>query len=384
MNPQAATTDHRGGPIAQPLAVVKHLRGDGLSILDAHQHDHLGHVGAGRQPHSLALHPNQRWLYVPYMGSNSLEVIDKWTLSVQRTLDESETGTAPVGAEVTRNGAYLFISTYGDLPEEHTPGLAVFEITQDGNVEPIAQLPIGKAAGLAIDIKNNVWVALNDADQVLHIRGEPPFQTLDTFSVPGDPQDIVYSPGYGLLGINNVEAGCVCFIDTLDQSMLGTTPAAHPRGGSIDPTVDQWFVGNTEGDGITAIDLDCVRPATKQRMRNASNQIPLGTATAFTDVIPGGGVLVVDAYDNDRVTFVDTGTFESTTQIQTGGSPHHPRFSGDGRTCYVPSIDADTVTVIDTHAIKHSPEDVAVESVIDCPSGSGPSSCFRTDRGELP
>ncbi|WP_265111448.1 hypothetical protein [Halosolutus halophilus] len=367
----------------RPLALVKHLRGEGFTAIDAGRHEPLSRVGEGRQPHALAVHPGGRWAYVPYMASNALEVVDLRTLTVADRVEG--VATAPVGAVLTRTGRYLFVSTYGGLPGNDRPGLAVFR-TDDERVTPVAEVPIGKAAGLTVDARNDLWVALKDADEVIRVSGTPPFEERGRFEVAGGPQDLVYEPAYGLLGVNNVDAGSVTFVDVLEASVLGSVPAPNPRGGTAVPASDRWFVGNTDGDGVTAVDVDAVRRGDTDS--TAIEHVPLGTATAFTDATPDGALVAVDAYDDDRVTFLEPAALEILARVETGPTPRHPRFSADGRVCYVPSVDDDAVTVVDVDAIRSNadaprfdPDHDPIVTSIDVPDGAGPAGCFRTDRG---
>jgi YVTN family beta-propeller protein len=359
------------------FGLVKHLRGEGFTVVDTSRDEVVGAVGRGRQPHTVAVHPNGRWGYVPYMASNSLEVIDLWSPEVAS--ENHDVGTAPVGATVTRTGNYLFVSSYGELPNEDAPGLAVFETDDEGGVSRVAELPVGKAAGVIVDAANDVWVALNEACQVVRLDGQPPFEELDRFSVPGDPQDTSFSREYGLLGVNNVEDGSVTFFDTLGAQRLATVEAPNPRGGTAAPAARRWFVGNTEGDGITVVDLENVREADGEFLDDATETVETGSSTAFTDVRPDGRLLVVDAYDDDRVTFLDPGSLELVQKIRTGGTPHHPRFSVDGRRCYVPNEDDDTVSVLDTGGTVHE-DTVSKVNEIQLPDGVAPSGFFLTDR----
>lgn len=363
-----------------PLALVKHLRGEGFTVIDAAAHEPLCHLGEGRQPHALAVHPNGRWGYVPYMASNSLEIVDLWTLEVVDRIDR--VGTAPVGATLTRAGRHLFVSSYGTLPTYDDPGLVVFEVGADGRLELIDQLPVGKAAGIVVDARNDVWVALKDANEIVRIDGTEPFLERDRIAVPGDPQDMTYAPAEGLLGVNNVESGCVTFIDVLDAAFRGTVPAPNPRGGTVVSAHDRWVVGNKDGDGVTVIDLSAVRREEGNHLDDAAEQVSLGTPTAFTDVTPDGALLAIDAYEDDRVTFLDPADLDVVARVETGQAPHHPRFSADGRVCYVPSMDADTVTVIDTTPLRTGSTEARTLTTIDVPEGAAPSGCFRTDRRE--
>lgn len=366
----------RRTPTASGLALVKHLRGEGFTAVDTSRHETVGQVGEGRQPHTVAVHPAGRWGYVPYMASNSLEVIDLWSLEVASKVDD--VGTAPVGATVTRTGDYLFVSSYGALPNEDSPGLAVFETDDEGGVSRLAELPVGKAAGVVVDAANDIWVALNEACEVVRFDGQPPFEELDRFSVPGDPQDTSFSREYGLLGVNNVEDGSVTFFDTLGAERLATVDAPNPRGGAAVPGACRWFVGNTEGDGVTAVNLEEVREADPERL-DAAESVETGSSTAFVDARPDGELVVVDAYEDNRVTFLDPGSLEVVHKIRTGGTPHHPRFSVDGRRCYVPNEDDDTVSVLDTGgrvgegAVSHVKD-------IQLPNGVAPSGCFLIQR----
>ncbi|WP_336328473.1 hypothetical protein [Halovenus sp. HT40] len=378
----ATDRDDSSGPIAGPLAFVKHLRGEGFTVIDTDRHEPLTQVGNGRQPHTLAVHPSGRWGYVPYMGSNTLEVIDFRELRVTARLDQDRIGTAPVGAALTRTGDYLLVSCYGGLPDHDTPGLVVFETSERGDVTPLKQLPVGKAGGIIVDVRNDVWVALKDENAVVRLAGSPPFDERDRFSVPGDPQDVAYAASYGLLGVNNVDDGSVTFLDTLAGELRGTVPAPNPRGGTAVPAADRWFVGDTEGDGVTAIDVTAVREGTGDHLDSAADRVELGTPTAFTDATPDGAVLAIDAYEGDRVTFLDPATLNVVARVRTGETPHHPRFSPDGRICYVPNMDEDTVTVLDTASLRGDDPAAPVVTTIDFPDGSAPSGCFRTDRSE--
>ncbi|ELY89796.1 beta-propeller fold lactonase family protein [Natrinema altunense] len=367
------TTPARRG--AGPLALVKHLRGEGLTVIDAVAHEPLGRIGDGRQPHALAVRPGGRWAYVPYMASNELEIVDLWTLSVADRVDE--VGTAPVGAVLSRTGRYLFVSTYGGLPGNDRPGLVVFR-TAGERVEPIAQRPVGKAAGLAVDAANDVWVALRDGDELLRLGGTPPFDVLDRFAVGAGPQDLASEPSRGLLGVNNADGDSVTVVDTRAATVLGTVPAPNPRGGTAVPGSDRWVVGDTAGDGLTVIDLEAVRRGDGEGA--VADRVALGTPTAFPDVTPDGAVLAVGAYDDDRVTFLDPSSLDVVARVETGPTPRHPRFSADGGVCYVPSVDADAVTVIDVDDVRSGDPDPIV-TTIDVPEGAAPAGCFRTDRG---
>lgn len=369
----------RIAPVARPLALVKHLRGEGCTVIDAGRHEPLAQVGSGRQPHALAVHPAGRWGYLPYMGSNTLEVVDLWSLDVTARIGRGELGTAPLGASLTRTGEFLLVSCYGALPDHDEPGLTVFATDASGSITQADQLPLGKAGGVVVDVRNDIWVALNEANEVLRLAGEPPFEVRDRFDVPGDPQDMAYAPAYGLLGVNNVEDGSVTFLDTLAGEVRDTIEAPNPRGGTAVPAADRWFVGDTDGDGITAIDLSALPHSSGESHGDARVHIELGTPTAFTDATPDGTLLVVDAYEDKRVTFIDPSSLDIVARVETGESPHHPRFSADGQVCYVPNVDADTVTVLDTASVRDDGE-ASVITTIEFPDGSAPSGCFRTDR----
>lgn len=383
MTHTATDPDDRSAPGVGPLALVKHLRGEGFTVIDAARHESVAQVGGGRQPHTLAVHPGGRWGYVPYMGSNTLEVIDLRSLGVTTRLEQSRIGTAPVGAALTRTGEYLFVSCYGGLPDHDSPGLSVFETSRHGELALFEQLPVGKAGGVVVDVRNDVWVALKEENAVVRLGGSPPFDECDRFSVPGDPQDLAYAAAYGLLGVNNVDDGSVTFVDTLAGEIRGTVPAPNPRGGTAVPAADRWFVGDTEDDGVTAIDVAAVRGGAGGRLDGAADRVALGTPTAFTDATPDGAVLAIDAYEDDRVTFLDPATLDVVARVRTGETPHHPRFSPDGRICYVPNMDADTVSVLDTAPLRGDDPAAPVVATIEFPDGSAPSGCFRTDRSEF-
>lgn len=196
--------DGRPAPVAEPLARVKHLRSEGVTGIDANRHEPLAQVGAGRQPHALAVHSGGRWGYVPYMGSNTLEVID----------------------------------------------------------------------------------------------------------------------------------------------------------------------------------VDAVRAGNGDRLVDAA-RVTFGTPTACTDATPDGALLAIDAYEDDRVTFLDPATLDVVARVRTGETLHHPQCSADSQICYVPNTDTNTVTVLDTQALREGDSHAPIIATIDLPEGSAPSGCFRTDRRDL-
>jgi protein NirF len=373
------TDDTAAEPVTGPLALVKQLRGSGLTAIDAGRHRSLGQVGQGRQPHGLVVAPGGRWGYVPYAGSSEVEVIDLHTLSVAERVES--VGTAPVGATLTRTGRHLFVSTYGELPSHDEPGIAVLE-TEGRSVELVAERPVGKTGGIEVDARNDVWAALPAADQVVRVSGTPPFAVETRLEMPTEPQDLVSARDFGLLGINSVGEDAVTFVDVFAGSVLGAVDAPNPRGGTPVPRSDRWFLGDTEGDGVTVVDLGAVRAGSAGP--DAVERVPLGTPTAFTDVTPDGSLLAVDAYEDDRVTFLDPETLEVVDRVRTGETPRHPRFSPDGEVCYVPNVDADTVSVLDTAAAGRQGGQVRELAEVVLPDGAGPAGCFRTDRRSFP
>lgn len=376
---------------ANRLALVKLMRGSGFAVIDVGRgrEAHVATVGEGRHPHGLALHPGGRWAYLAFAGSSTVETVDLETLSVvART---GAVGTAPIGVEPSRDGRYLFVTAYGDLPDDG-PGLTVLRTGESGDTvgggidrdpTPVAHLPIGTCAGVVVDEAGDVWVALKDDDEVVRLAGEPPFDVRDRIAVPGDPQDLAYAPHYGLIGVNNVDDGSVSFVDVHDRELAGTVDAPNPRGGAVSVVHDRWFVGDTEGDGVSVVDVGGDAPSPDERLR-------LGTPTAFADVSPDGRYAVVDAYDDDRVTFVDVATLDVHARVRVGDTPRHPRFGADGRRCYVPTVDDDALAVVDTASLSGSGSDTGdpggdpnptLRTRIDLPTDTAPSSCFLTGRG---
>lgn len=194
----------RPAPVAEPLALVRHLRSEGVTVIDANRHEPLAQVGAGRKPHALAVHPGGRRGYVPYVGSNTLEVID----------------------------------------------------------------------------------------------------------------------------------------------------------------------------------VDAVRAGNGDRLVDAA-RVTFGTPTACADATPDGALLAIDAYEDDRVTFLDPATLDVVARVRTGETLHHPQCSADSQICYVPNTDTNTVTVLDTQALREGDGHAPIVTTIDLPEGSAPSGCFRTDRRDL-
>ncbi|WP_254766671.1 YncE family protein [Salinilacihabitans rarus] len=364
------------------LAFVKLMRDRGFAAVDVDGREEddgecefVARVGEGRHPHGLAFGPRGRRAYLAYASSGTVEAVDVRSSSV---LDRTDAvGTAPIGVAASRDGRYLYVTGYGDLPDDDGPGVTVLRThaRDDGRFEPVAHLPIGKGAGVVVDAGDDPWVALKDDGAVVRLDGRPPFDVRDRLSVPGEPQDLSYAPGYRLLGVNDVDDGSVSFVDLAERRVVATVDAPNPRGGAASAAHDRWFVADTEGDGLTVVDLAGERPTRETRL-------PLGTPTAFVDVAPGGAHVAVDAYEDDRVSFVDAGTLDVVARVRTGETPRHPAFAADGRRCYVANVDDDSVAAIDTSSLREpgSDPDPRLLARVDLPTDSAPSSCFLTER----
>ncbi|MFB6084027.1 MAG: beta-propeller fold lactonase family protein [Halorientalis sp.] len=351
-----------------PLALIKHLREEGFTALDAATGEPLGTVGTGRQPHAVVVHPSGRWAYVPYMGSGTIEVVDLQELSVTTTV---EAITAPVGAALA--GDRLLVGTYGPLPGVTAPGLAVFETdATTGDLRLVDELELGRCAGIVVDGTGGVWAALKEDDTVVRLSADgDDLSVRERIHVPAGPQGMRYAPEYDIVGVDCVEGDAVAFLEADGGGLLGVVDAPNPRSGAVVPDHDRWFVSDTEGDGLTVVDLATMGDDT------ITDRVFLGTPTAFTDARPDGSLVVADAEDDDRVTFLDPAGPTVVSRVQTGERPHHARFTADGETCYVPNAGADTVSVLDVTDRADAVERTAEISVFE---GAAPSGCYLTDR----
>lgn len=355
------------------LAFVKLMRGTGFAAIDVVRETNISTVGEGRHPHGLAVHPTGRWVYLAYASSGTVEVVDTRTLKIiDRT---TAVGTAPIGIECSRDGRHVFVTAYGGLPEDEEPGLSILRTNARGNgiLEPVEHRPLGTCAGIVTDATGGLWIALKDANELVRLDSSPSFDVTDRIPVPGDPQDVAYEPTYRLLGVNNVADGSVSFVDVRERRVQATVDGPNPRSGAVSPLTDRWFVADTEDDGVTVVDVGDDEPSRVGR-------ISLGTPTAFVDVAPGGEYIVIDAYDDNRVTFVDTRALEVVARVETGETPRHPRFAADGQRCYVPNVDDDSVAVLDTAPLYDGGNTPTVQARIAVPEDSAPSSCFLTER----
>lgn len=373
MEPTGATEGRIQG---SEVGLVKNMRSKGFSVIDTTTYEYIGQIGEGKHPHALAI--SSGFGYVPYMSSNFVEIIDLASLSVVGKIEE--VGDAPVGASLTNDGRYLFVTSYAPIPGEKKPGVSVID-TKDNSITETVSL--GKSAGVVTDTSNDIWVTLKDDDEVVKISGEPPFEIIERFGLPSGPQDIIMSTDTsnqsqrGLLGVNSVEDDKVTFIE--NSEILSTVEAPNPRGGSFVEENERWFVSDTEGDGITVIDINQVRQGSSDPVLK---RVSTGSPSAFTDVTPDGSIVVIDAYNDDKITFLDTDTLEILDRVETGDNPHHPQFGPEGNICYVPNMEDETVSVVNVEKI-YSGGSAEVVRHIEVPGGTGPSSFFQTQRRDF-
>lgn len=350
---------------AEPLALVKLMRGDAVAVVAPERGECLATVGSGEHPHAVAVDPSGRWAYLVFAGSGTVEVLDLESRSI---VAHETVGTGPIGASLSADGGRLFVTSYGNLRRADEPGVTVLETTPASGTPTVTrEIPLGKAAGSAVDTAGGLWVALKTADEVARVDTASELVT-DRIEVPAAPQDVTYAPADGLLGVNCVDGEAVAFIDIDRRELLETVPTPAPRGGAVSAVHDRWLVGDTDGDGVTVVDIggDVPTPA---------GRTELGTPTAFVDVHPTGEYAVVDAYDDDRIAFLRLPDGEVLTRVTVGETPRHPRFSPDGTRCYVPSVDDDHLAVVDTASLSATDRPPRTTDRVPLPADSAPSSC---------
>ncbi|MCF6092675.1 hypothetical protein L1765_01540 [Microaerobacter geothermalis] len=363
--------------LAGSLMFVKNAGDTGFAVIDVETEEFIKHVGEGEYPHKATFHPNGKWTYLSFIVRSTIEVVNLQTLETEYV--EKGIAKGSVGVNLSRDGRYLFIGSYGEIPGENLPGIMVFD-TQWGEKPELllkAKIPLGKCGGLVVDSKNDLWVAVSDQNKVVQISGYPPFEIKQEIPVGKHPHDMVFCKELQMLQVNHADEKFVTFIDVLNNRQIANVPTGYnPHGGKFvirDGSI-KCFVPSRKENIASVIDI---------QKASLIRTIDLGTPQGFVDVTKDGQYVIFDAYKGNCVSIVDTETYEVVRRVAVGEMPMHPQITHDGSKCFVDSMGEGTISVLDIRPLYDgNPDGVYVRKTIKN-VGIKPSGNFFSYRGYL-
>ena len=142
---------------------VPNIGSDSISVLDGNTLSVLSVIGVGRGPEGVAVHPNGKWLYVANQEDNNLLIIETQTHEV---LWKRRLGTCPIRVVFSPDGKYALI------PNRESDDLSVIMTEQEinGMTRPweIKRIPVGKWPGGTVFSKDGTkaYVANNKTNDI--------------------------------------------------------------------------------------------------------------------------------------------------------------------------------------------------------------------------
>jgi|GEM_PF-559683 len=212
-------------------ATVAKLSGRDLTIIDT--------VTVSRCPHSVALTPDGRSLWVTSPLANNITVIDASSLDILRIIDFGETEHRPTGIAITPDGTRAYV-TFGSLglvsifdveTYTHLPP----SITVEGDPEFIVFSPDASKA-YVVNTRNPQVAVIRTSDNTV----------VATIRREGELQDAVVSPDGSRVYVCNSILDRIEVIQTSDNTAVEPifTGQVKPRSIGISPSGAYLFVGH--------------------------------------------------------------------------------------------------------------------------------------------
>lgn len=358
--------------IENPLMFVKCAGDVGFAIVDVETEKLVKHVGHGEYPHKATFHPNGRWAYLSFIVHSTIEVIDMKTL--ETVYVEKNMPKGSVGVNLSRDGSYLFVGSYGQIPGENQPGISIFDTNfgETPQLKLLKTISLGRCGGVVVDSKNDVWVAVSDENKIVQMSARPPFNIKQEIQVGAHPHDFVFCKELQMLQVNHANEKYVTFIDTLRNKVIANVPTGNnPHGGKFviaDGTL-QCIVPSRKDHVVSFIDLQKVldNNGLSELLEDALiTQVDIGTPQGFVDATKDNRYVILDAYKASHVTIIDLQNYQIVKRVEVGDKPMHPQITHDGMKCFVNSMEEGTISVLDIKALyEGKPDGVYVRTKLE-------------------
>ncbi len=234
---------------------------------------------------ALAMHPNGRILYVVYNGFVGVYETTNYT-----RLELVSVGSGSVGIALTPDGKYAYIS-----------GTPVNSVS-------------------VLDTETNTVVA--------------------TIPVSMTPHGIAITPDGKIVYVSNSDTGVVSVIETATNTVTATVQTGvSPEGIAVSPDGSRAYVANFDDENVSVIQTSD---------HTVVHSFGLGggpTALAFS---PDGAYLYGVSATDDSLTIFDAGPDTVLARINVGAINHRGiAVAGDGKSVYVPNLNANSVSIIE-------------------------------------
>jgi YVTN family beta-propeller protein len=195
-----------------------------------------------RQPHALALAPDDSRLYVSFPNSDEVGVVDPVTLALVTTAPVQ--GKRPDNLVLSRDGRTLYIANIG------APGTV--SVMDAATLEVTATAPVGLTPeGLRPDPAERRLVVPNAGDGTVSILELPSLTELARLPVGQDPRDVAFSLDGARAFVTNLVSDTITILDLATLTVGGEFPTVNgPETILTDPATGDLFVGGTVSNDV--------------------------------------------------------------------------------------------------------------------------------------
>lgn len=278
-----------------------------------------GHVGVGRHPLGVAVHPDRGWAVVTNRDGGSVSIID---LAARAELGRIPVGRRPTGVAVNPDTNVAAVALEGER------ALALVDL--DGRAV-IAKVPVGRGpAGVAIDPALNVAVVANRLARSVSVVDLASATVLLETRVGRGPNGVAVNPLTHAFAITNEIDGTVAILDFSDpgaprSAAVIALPGSrhHHHHGRSRPAGIAFDYGQAlnrlvvADPGLGAVHVVTLTPTNEPA---GIKSLDLGRRPAGVAVNPGGGVALVTS-DEDDVFEVRLGTPSIGSRVDVGRRP---------------------------------------------------------------
>jgi YVTN family beta-propeller protein len=271
--------------------------------------------------------------YVASTGNTSVLELDTATNTATATI----TGTGSRHLSFSRNGAFLYSTTFNAVQVINTATNAV-----------IANIPTGNIATNVVESPNGFLYVCNNGSATVSIIDTTTYTVTSTLS-PVACQTVAITPDgssvwVSINDINNSFFPAITVIDTATNAIATTFPI-----GSVLANAPFWIAFSPDGAfayaaGFPANSVSVIDTATHATVAT----VPVGSFPTFVALTPDGAFAYVANLTANSVSVIDTATNTVVATVPVGAFPRAIAFTPDGASAYVTNFNDNTISVIDT------------------------------------
>lgn len=220
-----------------------------VSIVDPDLEETVATIEVVRNPYGVAARPDGIGLYVTSPSAQRLDLVILPGAGTPMDVDiHTGIGHAPYGIAISQGGGTLYVAAALE------DAISIFDALTKEVDEPISSMDFPVGVALSPDGRTLYASSFfHAAVQVVDLAQKTVVRKLD---VPRDPYGLAVSKDGGLLYVTHFPDGNVSVIDVVSNAVVATIPVEDgPRGIAISPDGRHLYVTNMFADSISVISL---------------------------------------------------------------------------------------------------------------------------------